>query len=46
VDKILKGTDPGDPVEVSTKFKFVMNLKTAKALGSPMSPISLFQRMN
>ena len=31
------------PVEVSTKFKFVINLKTAKALGLTMSPISLFQ---
>jgi ABC-type uncharacterized transport system substrate-binding protein len=44
VDKILKGTDPREiPVEVSTKFKFVINLKTAKALGLTMSPISLFQ---
>jgi putative tryptophan/tyrosine transport system substrate-binding protein len=44
VDKILKGTDPREiPVEVSTKFKFVINLKTAKALGLTIPPIILFQ---
>jgi putative ABC transport system substrate-binding protein len=39
VTKILGGTSPGDlPIEQASKFTFVINLKTAKALNIAVSP--------
>jgi putative ABC transport system substrate-binding protein len=46
VSRILKGQKPSDlPVQVATKFEFVLNLKAAKALGLDV-PTSVLLRAN
>ena len=44
IDKILKGANPAElPISQATKFDFVINLKTAKALGITVPPSILLR---
>jgi len=44
VDRIARGAKPSDlPIEQPTKFEFVLNLQTAKAIGIP-TPTALLLR--
>ena len=38
IDKILKGAKPGElPIEQTSEFELVVNMKTAKVIGLPIS---------
>jgi putative ABC transport system substrate-binding protein len=46
VDRVLRGAKPSDlPVQTPIKYRLVVNMKTAKALGLDM-PLSILMRID
>ena len=44
VDKILRGAKPGElPVEQPERFQLIVNMKTAKAIGVTLSPVTMLR---
>jgi putative ABC transport system substrate-binding protein len=44
IDKILKGAKPGDlPVETPSEFDFIVNQRTARAIGASVSAPALLR---
>ena len=42
VDRILRGANPGDlPIQSSTRFKLIINVRTARKLGIEVPPTLL-----
>lgn len=42
IDQVLKGADPGEiPIQLPTRFRLIVNLRTAKALGLTLAPAIL-----